>query len=237
MNSLNRFIKLIARGLTLIFKPVAPHPVISCGNINALLLHLCDFDYELHMWVLCWLAYPLRNPGAKMSTCLLVNGGQGTGKTMFFAHVVAEIYGGAGRMIGTKQLRPNALQWTDGAQFVVVDGHYSDESALHLKHLVSDSAVYAVAANKRAATLKPNHMNFAFLTGDLDFLPVEATNRRFVAIEAPPPRQRLFYEAAQYEINNGGVEAFREYLMRGVDMADFTATTPPPLARQKEVAA
>lgn len=236
MKSLITAIRSIVQHLRAIFVTPAPRQGSSCGNINALLLHLCDFDYALHTWVLRWLAYPLRNPGAKMSTCLLVNGGQGSGKTMFFVDVISGLYGGAGRTIGTESLRPNALQWTDGAQFVVVDGYYSDKHLVHLKHLVTDSAVYAVAANKRAAMLKPNHMNFVFLTGDIDFLPADVNDRRFVVIEAPPPQQRRFYEAACHEIENGGADAFREYLVHGLAMADFNANTPPPVARQRAFA-
>jgi hypothetical protein len=215
--------------------PVAQVPT-SCGNINALLLHLCDFDYELHMWVLRWLAYPLRNPGAKLSTCILVNGGDRDGKSMFFADVMAELYGDTARQLRPAALQPRALEWAKGAEFVVIDGRYSDASLGHLKHLVTDSALYAVAAHKRAASLHPNRMNFVFLTGEIDFLPTDVANRRFVVIEAPPARQPKFYLAARFEIENGGAEAFRDYLMRGIDMADFNATTPPPVARMREVA-
>jgi len=216
--------------------PPPNRPSSQCGNINALLLHLCDFDYDLHMWVLRWLAYPLRNPGAKMSTCILMNGGKDSGKSMFFNDVIADIYGTDARALSPHRLQPDLLQWTEDARFVIIDGRYSDASLVHLKHLVTDSAIYAVARSKRQATLLPNHMNFVFLTGEVDFLHPGVGDRRFVAIEVPPPQQRRFYEAARYEIDNGGVEAFREYLMSGLDMGDFTATTPAPVARVREVA-
>lgn len=206
-------------------------PSSNCGNINALLIHLCDYDTELHTWVLRWLAYPLRNPGAKMATCLLVNGDQGTGKSLFFDDVMSGVYGATCRTVAPHRLEPNALPlWTRDARFVVVDGRYSNETMGHLKHLVTDSAIYTVAASKRSAELQPNHMNFVFCTGEVDFLPVEVANRRFVVIEAPPPQHRRFYEAAHYEIDNGGVEVFREYLLTHLDMGDFNATTPAPAA-------
>ena len=214
--------------------PIA-HAPSSCGNINALLLHLCDFDEELHMWVLRWLAYPLRNPGAKMSTCILVNGGEGTGKAMFFRDVIGEIYGEASRTIGTSQMQAASLNWTEGAQFVVIDGDYSKKSMMHLKHLVTDSAVY-LTARMKPTQLVPNNMNFVFLTGALDFLPADAADRRFLVIEAPPARQKQFYHAARSEIADGGVEAFYDFLLHWPDMGSFEATTPPPVARVREVA-
>lgn len=71
---------------------IAARPA-HCGNIMTLLAHLCDMDDELQLWVLRWLAYPLRNPGARMSTALVLNGGQGSGKSLFLNFVVAELYG------------------------------------------------------------------------------------------------------------------------------------------------
>lgn len=224
-------IKAFARGLIPNFSGPAIRPPSGCGNINALLLHLCDFDYDLHMWMLRWLAYPLRNHGAKMSTCILVNGGDASGKSMFFEEVIGAIYGNAARTISPHRLQPQALHWTLDAKFVIVDGRYSDASLGHLKHLVSDSAIYAVAASKRTAVLQPNHMNFVFLTGELDFLPADVASRRFVVIEVPPAQHRRFYEAARHEIDNGGVEAFHNYLMRGIDIGDFNATTAAPVVQ------
>ena len=61
MKNLFTAIKAFFRSLTA-NAPVTQAPT-SCGNINALLLHLCDFDHALHMWVLRWLAFPLQNPG------------------------------------------------------------------------------------------------------------------------------------------------------------------------------
>jgi hypothetical protein len=237
MKTLFTAIKAFFRGLQPVLVGPTERPSSNCGNINALLLHLCDYDTELHAWVLRWLAYPLRNPGAKMATCLLVNGDQGTGKSLFFDNVMSGIYGAAARTVAPHRLEPQALPaWTNDARFVIVDGRYSDASMGHLKHLVTDSAIYAVAASKRSATLQPNHMNFVFCTGEVDFLPVEVANRRFVVIEAPPPQHRRFYEAAHYEIENGGVEVFREYLLTRLDMGDFNATTAPPVARVRKVA-
>jgi putative DNA primase/helicase len=217
--------------------PIGPttRPSTSCGNINALLLHLCDFDYELHTWVLRWLAYPLRNPGTKMSTCILVNGGQGTGKTLFFRNVIGEIYGDAGRSIGTSHLQAHFLDWTQGAQFVVIDGDYSTRSMAQLKHLVTDSAVY-LTARMKPTQLVPNNMNFVFLTGAMDFLPTSASDRRFVVIEAPPAREPRFYQAVRSEIAEGGVEAFYDFLLNRLDMGDFNPTTAAPMARMQEIA-
>lgn len=227
IQGINRFI----RRLSAIINTPAPRPEHYCGNINALLLHLCDFDHALHMWVLRWLAFPLQNPGAKMSTCLLINGGEGTGKKLIFAKVMAALYGDSGRVVGTNALHPRARGWIDRAKFVVVEGSYSDQSISHLKHLISAPQGYIDAVRSRpAGTLVRNQMNLVFLTGSLDFLPLDAASRRFVVVEAPPAREPRFYRAVADEINNGGIAAFREYLLTGIDLAGFNAQTLPPAA-------
>lgn len=224
-------IKAFFRSLQPILIGPPERPASNCGNINALLAHLCDFDTELHTWVLRWLAYPLRNPGEKMSTCLLVNGGEGTGKSMFFDDVMSAIYQKDFRCIHPDRLQPNAFSmWTHEARFVVVDGRYSDASVGYLKHLVTSPTVRPRAKGKEPMAPQPNLMNFVFCTGEADFLPADVGNRRFIVIEAPPAQHRRFYEAARYEIDNGGVEVFREYLLTHLDMGNFNATTAPPAA-------
>ncbi len=47
---------------------------------------------EVMQWLLCWLAYPLQNPGAKMRTAVVMHGDEGAGKNFLFETVVA-IYG------------------------------------------------------------------------------------------------------------------------------------------------
>ena len=205
--------------------PQTPPP--HCGNINHLLLHLCDYDYELHAWVLRWLAYPLRNPGAKMERGLIVNGGEGTGKNMFFEHVVARLYGDAARYVGERKLAGAFTPWMPGARYIVVTGILSRKCVPALKQLVSSQFVTVNQKGLPAYTVE-NEMNFVFLADSDNFVPPELEQRRFVVIEAPPKREPRFYRAVADEINNGGVDVFRDYLMHQLDMEDFTQYTKPP---------
>ena len=210
----------------LVSKPQTPP---HCGNINHLLLHLCDFDYELHAWVLRWLAYPLRNPGAKMERGLIVNGGEGTGKTMFFQHVMAQIYGDASRHIGERKLASAFTPWMPGARYIVVAGILSRNCVPALKQLVSSQFV-TVNQQGLPAYAAENEMNFVFLADSDNFVPPTLDQRRFVVIEAPPKREPRFYRAVADEINNGGVHVFRDYLMHHLDMEGFTQYSTPPEA-------
>jgi putative DNA primase/helicase len=229
MKPIFRSIKNFLRNVGIVINRRAVHQHPHCTNINSLLLHLCDFDSELHKWVLQWIAYPLRNPGAKMATCLLVNGPQGTGKSLFFEGVVARLYGDAARAMPGAKLFGDYNAWTDRARLVVIDGSYTKPAAAKLKSLVSSDRIF-INDKFKDTRVVPNNMNFVFITGEFDFLPAGAQDRRFMVIEAPPAREPLFYRAVVSEINTGGLDAFREFLMVNLDMTGFDERTMPPAA-------
>ena len=66
----------------------------KCRPILELLHHLCEYDDNLYLWVLRWLAIPLQKPGAKMDTALIFHGHiQGAGKSLFFDRIMSRVYG------------------------------------------------------------------------------------------------------------------------------------------------
>jgi hypothetical protein len=198
-----------------------------CGNILTLVAHLCDMDDDLQQYVLRWLAYPLRNPGAKMSTALVFNGGQGSGKNLFFTHVIAALYGDNAATIRPADLYGKFNYWAVGANLVVVDGDYAPR---HLERMKAFQATesFAITLKGHEPRTVVNRLNFVYLSNREDFLPADTGNRRFVVVEVPPARPRGFYQAIAHEIANGGLDAFRDYLMHRLDMGDFNVNTRPP---------
>lgn len=210
---------------TIINTPPAHLPP-HCSNITALLLHLCDDDRELFRWVLRWIAYPLRNPGAKMSTALVFNGGPASGKSLFFEDVVAALHGQHGVAVGTGQFYlgvPN--RWAARARLVVVDaGGYHRGMSTRLRQMITQAHSWV------DGQIVPNQMNFVILVNAPGFLPVIATDKHVVVLETPPACSRAFYRAVADEIENGGVDAFRHYLLHELPgMDNFTAATPLPV--------
>ena len=204
------------------------HVSTSCVNINALLMHLCNFDQAMYAYVLKWLAYPLRYEGAKMSNALVINGPLGTGAGLFFDRVVAELYEDDARCINEYQLRARFNPWAEAAKFVTVEGHFTNDSAQALKPLITHGYYNLRKSNKMMKSV-PNDMNFVFISGSADFIPVGFADRRFVIIEAPPARAGVFYRAVADEIENGGVDAFRQQLMCAVDLTGFHPHSKPPV--------
>lgn len=205
---------------------IAARPA-HCGNIMTLLAHLCDMDDELQLWILRWLAYPLRNPGARMSTALVFNGSDGSGKSLFMNFVVAEIYGDSAAKIRPRDLHSTFNGWMEGASLAVVDGDFARSHIAKMKAAMTAQS-FVIERKGQTSRMVSNRLNFIYVTSSPDFLPADIGNRRFTVIEVPPRQQRAFYQAVVHEIAEGGVDAFRDYLMHGLDMGEFNERTPPP---------
>lgn len=206
--------------------PIDARPA-HCGNIMTLLAHLCDMDDEVRLWVLRWLAFPLRNPGARMSTALVFNGSEGSGKSLFMNFVVAAIYGDSAVKIRPRDLHRTFNGWMDDASLAVVDGDFARSYIAKMKAAMTAQS-FVVERKGQVPRVAANRLNFIYVTSSPDFLPAEIANRRFMVIEVPPRQQCAFYQAVVHEIAEGGVDAFRDYLVHGLDMGAFNEHTPPP---------
>jgi predicted P-loop ATPase len=228
MKAMLQNLRLLVAAILSVFTDRTAHQPPNFANIKALLLHLCDYDEALCHWVLCWLAYPLRNPGAKMDRALVVNGEEGTGKSLFFEEVVARLYeDDSVRHLDEARLHGVLQRWADGARLAVVNGSFTKKNAARLKALIT-AEVFHVAGRFEQGQTRKNRVNFVFLSTSSEFLPVLESDRRLFVLEVGPRQSRTFYQAVRHEIDNGGIDAFREYLMRGLDLGGFDEHTRPP---------
>jgi putative DNA primase/helicase len=201
--------------------PVSAQPA-GCDHIEALLLHLCDGDELRALWVERWLALPLRAPGIKMPTALIVNGLPGVGVTLFFEQVAARLYGGDARCIPEIMLGSARNDWADeSARLVIVNGSITPDAVARLKNLITSDTIMI----KKPARQAPSMMNFVFTTNSPDYLGDNTDTRRLFIIDTPPPRPEAFYRTVVDEIAGGGVEAFRDHLLR-LDLGDFNGCIP-----------
>jgi putative DNA primase/helicase len=226
--SIKRWIRSTMIVLTAPAFPLPPH----CCNISGLLMHMCDGDADLHKWVLRWLALPLRVPGAKMATCLAFNGPDARSMELLVEIVVTALYGPRAREIHAEDLTRIFNPWMSGAHLVVVHaGTFNRVPLAQLKNLATSNQVWinAIGTPER---VEANEANFIYLSPQEDFMPVGTGCRRFTVIETPPAPGPRFHRAVIDEIQNGGIEAFRRYLVNDLDMADFQTTTRPPELRR-----
>jgi putative DNA primase/helicase len=202
----------------------------ECMQIRVLLSHLCDGNEDMETWILRWLAYPLRNPGAKMETSIIMHGDEGSGKNFFFEKVVKAIYGEYGYVIGNAQLESNFNDWASMKLFMVADEVVTRAELKQmkgkLKYLVAGDTVI-VNPKGLPEHSEANQMNFVFLSNELQPLALDKTDRRYLVVWTPPALGADFYKGVWKEIEAGGIEAFYHYLMHEVDMGDFNEHTKP----------
>jgi hypothetical protein len=202
----------------------------NCLKIQTLLMHLVDGNEELYDWIARWLAYPLRNPGAKMETSIIMHGDEGSGKNFFFEKVVKAIYGEYGYVIGNAQLEANFNDWASMKLFMVADEVVTRAELKQmkgkLKYLISGDSII-INPKGLPEHSERNQMNFVFLSNELVPLALDKTDRRYLVIWTPPALDREFYVSVAEEIAAGGIEAFYYYLMHELDMGDFNEHTKP----------
>jgi phage/plasmid primase-like uncharacterized protein len=202
----------------------------ACLQILTLLSHLCDGNEEMELWIARWLAYPLRHPGAKMETSIIMHGDEGSGKNFFFEKVVKAIYGEYGYVIGNAQLESNFNDWASMKLFMVADEVVTRSELKQmkgkLKYLVSGETVIVNPKGMPEHSEK-NQMNFVFLSNELQPLALDKTDRRYLVVWTPPALASAFYVGVANEIDAGGIEAFYHYLVHELDMGDFNEHTKP----------
>ena len=214
----------------------------KAGLAVALLESLCSSEGNtpaiLH-WVLCWLAYPLQHPGAKMQTAVLFFGEkQGTGKSLFFEGIVKPIYGEYGATGGQHQLDAQYTHWRSQKLFVVFEEILSRQDKYShfglIKHMITgrDQMVTQKFKDDRA---EANHMNVAMLSNEFQAVPIEPEDRRFLVAEARRALDEELRLAIKAEIEAGTAlsEAFYAFLLE-YPLGDFDPHTKPLMTPSKE---
>lgn len=235
-SSLNQLVDAAIAAFTLWPSKPALGPA-STPNINALLLHLCEGDRDRALWVLRWLAYPLRDKGAKMATALLVDGVPGSGKSLFFNQVIAPMYD-VGAVHATYMWGNAFNGWMAGARLVLTeDFPPSQIDKMVLKHLLTSDEVY-IERKGRVPSVERNKMNFIFMCGAGEMLPGADQDRRFMVLEPSSTLPPAVYTAVACEIADGGIDAFHDFLTEQLDMTGFTTYEQPKnkTKEQKEAA-
>jgi len=202
----------------------------SCEKLLELLEYMCRDEPqsgEVYKWVLCWLAYPIQNPGAKMKTALVIHGGQGVGKNLFF-EVVMEIYGEHGRVVNQAYIDGKFNDWAMQKLFVIFNEVSADNK---LKDIVTNKSI-RIHRQCVGAHDEYNQMNMVFLFNEAEPVVSDGDNR-FMVIWTPEKRDNAFYRAVVDEIADGGIEALRDYLLH-LDLGWFDAFEKPFRSRVEE---
>lgn len=209
----------------------------DCSCLLELLEYLCSGENnprELYQWVLKWLAYPIQHPGAKMRTALILHGGQGAGKNLFFEAMMA-IYGEYGRIIDQAAIEDKFNDWASRKLFLIGDEVVARQELFHVKNklkgLVTGEWIRINPKNV-AAHDERNHVNIVFLSNETQPLVLDKDDRRYAVIHTPDKLGENFYRDVADEIAAGGIEALHWHLLH-LPLGEFNEHTKPPMTDAK----
>lgn len=210
----------------------------KCDALIGMLEYLCSNDMDsavLFGWMLCWLAYPIQHPGAKMQTAVVVHGPQGTGKSRFFESY-AKIFGEYAIVLNQGAIEDKFnSDWTSRKLFILADEIVARQDLYHLKNQLKAFITgdwVRVNPKNLAAYKERNHMNMVFLSNDNQPVALERDDRRHCVIWTPEKRENDYYDVLSEEIANGGIEALHHFLLN-LDIGDFKPWTKPPMTQAK----
>jgi len=206
----------------------------DCSLILELLQHLCDGDPKTFLYVLCWIALPLQKPGTKMRSALVAHGPQGVGKNLLF-EIVAKIYGRYAKVIGQDQLEDKFNDWASQLLFAIGDEVVARAELYQqknkLKTLITGTTIQ-INAKMQPLRTEANHVNVVFLSNDMQPMALEHDDRRYAVIWTREAREKSFYQSVGACLQNGGAEAFYDYLL-DLPLGDFNEYSPPPSSSAK----
>jgi putative DNA primase/helicase len=209
-----------------------------CDKLIALLYHMCsgeDNASDAVKWVIKWFAYPIQHPGAKMRTCLVIHGPQGTGKNLF-CEVIMAIYGRYGRIIDQAAVEDKFNDCFSAILFMIADETIARSDLYHVKNKIKGlitGVKIRINPKNRASYEENNHVNIVFLSNERVPVLIEEGDRRHFVIWTPEKKEAAFYTEVSHEIDNGGVEALHDWLLN-IDLGDFDEHTKPPMTVAKE---
>jgi putative DNA primase/helicase len=210
----------------------------TCEKLLELLRHMCSGDRypeKLFQWVLRWIAYPVQHPGAKMKTTLVIHGGQGTGKNLFFESLMS-IYGRYGRIIDQGAIEDRFNDWASGKLFLIADEVVARSDLFHIKNKLKAFITgewIRINPKNRAAYDERNHVNVVFLSNEAMPVVLDEDDRRHTVIWTPQKLPQEFYSGVLEEISAGGAAALHDYLLH-LDLGDFNQGTPPFVTDAKD---
>lgn len=208
-----------------------------CERLLELLRHMCAGESkaeQLYRWILCWCAYPIQHPGAKVRSTIVIHGKQGTGKSLFFESY-RQIYGEYGSVIGQHALEDKHNDWASKRLFLIADEVVARADLFHvkntLKSFITGNEVRINPKHLRAYS-ETNHCNIVFLSNEEMPVVLEEDDRRHAVLWTPEKLEKAFYNGVQREIEEGGIAALHDYLLH-YDLGDWHPFLEPPMSDAK----
>jgi putative DNA primase/helicase len=214
----------------------------KCDRLLELLRYLCSGEEapgkadEVFNWLLCWMAYPLQNPGAKMASAVIMHGPQGTGKSTVFQSL-AKIYGDYSTVLNQRGLEDKFnSDWSDSKLFILAEEVVTRAEMWHIKNELKELVTgewIRINPKNIAAYRQRNQVNICYLSNEGQPLPLDNDDRRHCVIYTPGALSESYYDEVFLEIEHGGVAALYQYLL-DLDLSGFHPKKRPPMTEAKQ---
>lgn len=158
--------------------------------------------------VLDWLSYVYQHPGEKLTWALLIQGGEGVGKS-YLGSLMQMLLGNNARTIDAGAITGRFNSWAHGSVLVTIEeikisGENKYDIIDKLKPIISNETV-SIEEKGRDIRMVPNFTNYLLFTNHKDALPIGENDRRYAVIFS------RFQSAAQLHQHFGGDAGAQAY--------------------------
>lgn len=191
-------------------------------------------------WLIQWYAYPIRYPGTKLYTTVLLHGAaHGTGKSLL-GYLVGSCYGANFTAINQEQLQSGFNNWAYCRQFILgeeltsTDRRDKQTEYNHLKFMVTRERMEINRKYQPQFEL-PDCLNYQLTANEVDAIYLENKDRRlFVHEVTAEAASDEFYHRLDGWLRSGEAAAALLYhLKHEVDLTGFNPRAPAPMTEAK----
>lgn len=232
--------------------PLTPSDKAECFTksygIQRLLRFMCESE-DVYQWALRWLALPLQKPGTKLATAIMFHGEvQGAGKSLFFSDIHRMLYGKYSATLNQHQLESQYSDWKSNNLYSVFEEIFSSSGKYQNMGLVKGQITNKTQRIEKkfvSGWEEANYSNAVFLSNEMQPLPIEPNDRRFLICW---PKQQLPADILAHALDNfnqpdnEGIRAWYAFLLQlsmtwtdsqGVEQV-FHAHSYPPMTEAKQ---
>jgi hypothetical protein len=196
-------------------------------------------DPVLRQWLIQWMAYPLQNIGAKLSSFVHFYGPPGTGKQAVL-HPLVKIYGRNAVTIGREQLAGDFNSSYSNKQFINADelhgghGHEATKINNKMKRLITQETLMVNTKGVPEYQVS-NCANIVTTSNYVDAIKLDEDDRRACVIRFDTRLGAEFWkDYFKWVDEDGGAEAIYGHLL-SVDLTGFEPKGWAPMTEDKEL--
>lgn len=207
------------------------HPERCARFVDMIQSHICNGDESLSHYVFSWIADLVQNPGGrKPGVCLVLRGGQGTGKGTFASHIM-QLVSPYSIMLDKPDQLVGRFNWHMANKLLVVADEAfwaGDKSKIGpLKSFITESQLSYEAKGHDLKMMKSYHRVMMLSNSDW-VVPADMDDRRFTVLDMPKAhaQESSYFKPIWDEMANGGLEAFCR-MMFDYDFSDVDIRKAP----------